>query len=92
MSALREIFASFFVEINDEELIHAGKHVEGFIGKIRAVIPVMAEAFAVHALVDFVGETIEAGAHVFDLANKLGVGFGGAPAVPVRGQVDGCRG
>ena len=63
-----------FVEVSDEELIRAGKHVEGFIQKIRSVIPIMAEAFAVHALVDFVGETIEAGAHVFDLANKLGVG------------------
>ena len=36
--------------------------------------PILGEAFAVHAVAEFVGETVEAGARVFDLSQKLGVG------------------
>jgi TP901 family phage tail tape measure protein len=74
MNALREILAAFSIEVEDDELKKASKHIEGFVGKLQAVAPVLAEAFAIGALTEFVASTVEAGARVFDLSAKLGVG------------------
>lgn len=71
--ALRELLSLFQLEVDSEELEKGAKHLEGFIGKVKKVGEVVAEAFAVHLVKEFFEAQIEAAAHVQDLADRLDV-------------------
>lgn len=73
MSALREILAKFTIDVDDEELEKAGEKVEGFIGTLKAALPVFAEAFAIDALREFVDSQIEAATALERTSNTLGL-------------------
>ena len=72
--ALRELLAIFDLEVPTEDLEKGTHHVEGFIGKLKAVGGIVAEAFAVNVVREFFAEQIEGAAHVQDLAERLDVG------------------
>ena len=71
--ALRELLALFQLSVDADELEKGTKKVEGFIGKLKAVGGVLAEAFAIKFVKDFVSEQIEAAAHLQDLSERLDV-------------------
>jgi len=54
MSALRELIATFFVEADTHELEKADEKVESFVGKLKEVAEVLAGAFAVEKIHEFV--------------------------------------
>ena len=73
MSALRELLAVFGVEFDDEG-IKKGEHaVEGFKEKLGKAAEVFAEALAIDQVKEFVQGTVEAGARVGDLSERLGL-------------------
>lgn len=74
MSALRELIASFGISVDSKELEHGHKEVEGFKETLLKLGEALGVALGLHEFKQFVSETIEAGAHVKDLSERLGVG------------------
>lgn len=72
MSALRELFARFFVEADTKELEHANEKIEGFVGKLKEVGEGVGEAFAIEKLVEFTEGQVEAGAQLKNTSERLG--------------------
>jgi hypothetical protein len=70
--ALRELLVSFNIEVNDEELKHGEKEVEGFGAKLKEFGALVAEAFALHEVKEFIEGQIEAGAQLKVTAERLG--------------------
>jgi len=78
--ALRELVAFLGIEVDDKQLAHADKEIEGFAEKLEALGPTLAkvgklvgEAFGAEKFAEFVKEGIEAATHVQNLANRLDV-------------------
>ena len=74
MSALRELIASFGIEVDSKELKEAGEHISDFKEMLKKTGEVLAEAFAVDQLKEFIESQIEAGAQLKVMADRLGVG------------------
>lgn len=72
MSALRELFAKFFVEADTKELEHAHEKVEGFAAKLKEVGEAVATAFAFEKVKEFVESQVEAAAQLKDTATRIG--------------------
>jgi hypothetical protein len=72
-TALRELLALFQIGVDSEELEKGQKQLQTFVGRVRKVGEVVAEAFAVHFVKEFFEQQIEGAAHVQDLADKLDV-------------------
>jgi TP901 family phage tail tape measure protein len=72
MSALRELFAVFRIEVDHKELKEATEHVEGFKNTLKKVGNVLAEAFAIDQIKEFVEGQVEAGAQLKVMADRLG--------------------
>jgi hypothetical protein len=71
--ALRELITLFQLGVDSKELEEGERKLQGFLGSVRKVGEVVAEAFAVHLVKDFFQEQIEGAAHVADLAERLDV-------------------
>jgi hypothetical protein len=74
MSALRELIATFGVEVDEKPLEHLEGSIESFKESVKGVAEVVAEAFALKELSEFVLGTVEAAAHTQDLSEQLGIG------------------
>ncbi len=72
--ALRSLLAVFGIDVDTKQLDHAEKRIEGFVGTLQEVGKVFMEAFAVEKLGEFFKGSIEAGARLGDLSEKLGIG------------------
>lgn len=72
--ALREIAALFTVKAEDKELKELHKGIEGASSALLAFGEVVAGAFALGAVKEFVEGQIKMGAEIKDTADRLGVG------------------
>ena len=72
MSALRELIATFFVEADTKELEKADEKVEGFVGKLKEVAEVLAAAFAVEKIHEFVESQVEVATNLERTSIRLG--------------------
>jgi hypothetical protein len=59
VGALREILAVFDIQVPTEALEHGEKKIEGFKDKLLAITGVVAEAFAIEKVREFVQEQVE---------------------------------
>lgn len=72
--ALRSLLALFEIRVDpDGELKRADKQVDGFKAKLEAVGKVVVEAFAIHAIEQFVESQIQAGAELKIMSERLGL-------------------
>jgi hypothetical protein len=71
--ALREVLALFSIQVDDKQLAAADKKVEGFIGTLAKLGPIIADAFAIGVVKNFFDAQIDGAAHLEDLSEKLGI-------------------
>jgi hypothetical protein len=70
--ALRELLAAFSIEVDTAELEKGEKETDGFADKLKEFGKVVAEAFAIHEVKEFIESQIEAGAQLKVTAERLG--------------------
>lgn len=73
MSALRELLASFSIQVDDRQLEEAHKSIGGFVETLKGVGAAISAAFVLGEIREFVAGTVEAGARIGDLSERLGV-------------------
>ena len=71
-SALRSILAFFGVSVDTKELESGEKKIESFVGKLKEAGKLVAEAFAVDKLKEFINEQVEAAVQLKVTAARLG--------------------
>lgn len=74
MPALRELIASFGIDVDDREVKQADKTMAGFIGKLQAFGGLLAGGFVARAVATFVGDQIALGDQIATTASRLGIG------------------
>lgn len=74
--ALRSLLAHFFIDVDDEALKKGEKHVDGFVGTLKAAGTALLEAFAWEKVHEFFANVVEGAAHAQDLSDKLGLSVG----------------
>lgn len=74
MSALRSLLAVFKISVDDKELDNAHKKIHSFGDRLKEAGKALGEALVVREVAEFFKSTIEAGARLADLSNKLGLG------------------
>jgi hypothetical protein len=87
--ALREVLASFGVEIDDKALKDFDNSLGGVLEHVNKVAAGIAGAFAVKELVEFTRGVIETGAALVDTADRLGVGTQELQAFQYAGSLAG---
>jgi len=70
--ALRELLALFKIDVDDKALHEAEEGMEGFVGKLKKLGGLVAEAFAVDQIKEFVVGQVEAATQLERTAIKLG--------------------
>lgn len=90
--ALRELLAYFKIEVDDKALQEGHEHVEGFLATCKKVGGIVAEAFAVDQLKEFVQGQIEAGAHLKVMAERLGTSTDELQAMTLAAEQAGVSG
>lgn len=70
--SLRDILASFVVEVDHKQIKEAGEGIESFKNKLLGFGKLVAEAFAIDQIREFVEGQIEAGAQLLVTAQRLG--------------------
>ena len=88
-SALRELLAVFSIEVRDDDLKKAQHGIEGLTAKLGEFGHVLAGAFAVHEIAEFLHGQIEIGSQLNDLSDKLGVGVKDLQAFQYAGSLVG---
>lgn len=71
--ALRELLATFGIQVDDRQLKAADAEVSQFIGTLEGVATAVVGAFALREVAGFAQGVIEMGAHLDDLAQRLGL-------------------
>jgi TP901 family phage tail tape measure protein len=74
--ALREMLAFFGVEVDDKKLDHAGEKMDALAERAQKVGELLAEAFAVHEVAEFIEGQIEMGAQLAHTSEILGLSVG----------------
>jgi hypothetical protein len=75
-NALRELLAVFRIDVDAEDLEKGEKLIEGFKETLTGFGEMVAEAFAVHEVKEFISSQIEAGAALGHTTEMLGVTVG----------------
>lgn len=73
MAALRELLATFGIEVDDKQLHQANRSLEGFIHGLKGVATATAAYFIGEGVAEIVKGSIEAGSHVKDMSERIGV-------------------
>lgn len=71
--ALRELLAVFGIDVDDKALGQAHEKLKGFAAVARETAGLVAEAFAIREIKEFIGEQIELGAQLKITAERLGM-------------------
>lgn len=73
MPSLRELLATFDIDIDESALKAANEHIEGFKTVLKQAGEIVAEAFATEKIKEFVEQQIHAGAELKITAERLGI-------------------
>jgi|GEM_PF-2717196 len=73
MSALRELLAIFDIKVDEKELEHGSKSINEFQEKLEKIAKTVGEVFLGRELFEFIKGTVEADAHLQDLATRLDI-------------------
>jgi hypothetical protein len=90
-SSLRELIASFFVDVDDKKLKEGHKHVEDFKKELIEVGKLALEAFAFHELHEFIEDQIKAGVELKTMATRLGTSTDELQAMQLAAQEAGVN-